>query len=89
MALTGRTSPEDLQRIVASGFDEYLAKPFSFDRLDSLLSSRFAEGNGPVPRLRELTEGISPIGFRQEFHRELTAVVKLPDPASERPGGPG
>ena len=53
VALTGRTSPEDLQRIVASGFDEYLAKPFSFDRLDDLLSARFAEGNGPVPRLRE------------------------------------
>jgi CheY-like chemotaxis protein len=53
VALTGRTSPEDLQRIVASGFDEYLAKPFSFDRLDDLLSSRFAGGNGSAPRLRE------------------------------------
>ena len=52
VALTGRTSPEDLQRIVASGFDEYLAKPFSFDRLDSLLSSRFADGNGSLPGLR-------------------------------------
>jgi len=53
VALTGRTSPEDLQRIVASGFDEYLAKPFSFDRLDSLLSSRFADGNGSLPGLRD------------------------------------
>ena len=42
VALTGRTDPDDLHRVVASGFDDYLAKPVSFDKLDALLSARLA-----------------------------------------------
>ena len=42
VALTGRTDPADLHRVVASGFDDYLAKPVSFDKLDALLSARLA-----------------------------------------------
>ena len=39
---TGRTDPDDLHRVVSSGFDDYLAKPVSFDKLDALLSARLA-----------------------------------------------
>jgi CheY-like chemotaxis protein len=42
VALTGRTSPDDLHRIVASGFDDYIAKPFSFDKIDHLLAAKLA-----------------------------------------------
>jgi CheY-like chemotaxis protein len=42
VALTGRTSPDDLHRIVASGFDDYIAKPFSFDKVDHLLATKLA-----------------------------------------------
>jgi CheY-like chemotaxis protein len=42
VALTGRTQPDDLQRIIASGFDEYLAKPISFDKVEKFLATRLA-----------------------------------------------
>ena len=42
VALTGRTDPADLHRVVASGFDDYLAKPVSFAKLDALLSAHLA-----------------------------------------------
>ncbi len=42
VALTGRTHPEDVERVVSSGFDDYLPKPVSFDRLDALLARRLS-----------------------------------------------
>ena len=42
VALTGHTHPDDLLRVVESGFDAYLPKPISFDKLDALLSARLA-----------------------------------------------
>ena len=42
VALTGRTDPDDLHRVVSSGFDDYLAKPVSFAKLDALLSARLS-----------------------------------------------
>ena len=48
VALTGRTLPDDLQKIVASGFDDYLAKPISFDRVDGLLATKLPIGNRPA-----------------------------------------
>lgn len=42
VAMTGRTHPDDLHRIVASGFDDYLAKPISFDKVDALLTAKLS-----------------------------------------------
>jgi len=42
VALTGHTHPDDLLRIVESGFDAYLPKPISFDRLVALITERLA-----------------------------------------------
>jgi CheY-like chemotaxis protein len=42
VALTGRTDPDDLHRVVSSGFDDYLAKPVSYDKLDAMMSARLA-----------------------------------------------
>ena len=52
VALTGRTDPDDLHRVVSSGFDDYLAKPVSFDKLETLLSARLAVSpRSPLQRL--------------------------------------
>ncbi|MFY9551329.1 MAG: response regulator [Thermoanaerobaculia bacterium] len=50
VALTGRTHPDDLHRAVASGFDDYLSKPISFEKLDALLATRFAVSRPPSSR---------------------------------------
>ena len=42
VALTGHTHPDDLLRVVESGFDAYLPKPISFDRLVALITERLA-----------------------------------------------
>ncbi len=42
VALTGRTHPEDVEKVVSSGFDDYLPKPVSFDKLDALLARRLS-----------------------------------------------
>jgi signal transduction histidine kinase/DNA-binding response OmpR family regulator len=42
VALTGRTHSDDLARIVESGFDGYLPKPISFDRLVAVITERLA-----------------------------------------------
>jgi len=46
VALTGRGHPDDLDRIVSSGFDEYLAKPIAFEKLSTLIASRLAGRRG-------------------------------------------
>jgi len=58
VALTGRSSPDDLQRIVSSGFDDYLVKPISFDRVEAVVAAKLAvasrrdsEESGQQPRL--------------------------------------
>jgi CheY-like chemotaxis protein len=48
VALTGRSSPDDLHRIVSSGFDDYLVKPISFDRVGALIAERLARADRPV-----------------------------------------
>jgi len=51
VALTGRSSPDDLHRIVSSGFDDYLVKPISFDRVEALVAAKLAlEGRSPEAR---------------------------------------
>ena len=47
MALTGRTHPEDVEKVVSSGFDDYLPKPVSFDKLDALLARRLSVSPRP------------------------------------------
>jgi CheY-like chemotaxis protein len=42
VALTGLTRDEDVERMVSSGFDDYLPKPISFDRLDALVAARLS-----------------------------------------------
>jgi CheY-like chemotaxis protein len=46
VALTGRTHPDDVRRAAASGFDAYLTKPVSFEKLDTLISARLSLQNG-------------------------------------------
>jgi CheY-like chemotaxis protein len=46
VALTGRSQPDDVRRVAASGFDDYLAKPISFEKLDTLLSARLSPQTG-------------------------------------------
>ncbi|HYX19641.1 MAG TPA: response regulator [Thermoanaerobaculia bacterium] len=47
VAISGVSGPEDIGKAVASGFDDYIAKPVSFDRLDTLLGSRLASVRRP------------------------------------------
>ena len=42
VALTGATHADDLRRVVESGFDAYLPKPISFDRLVAVITERLA-----------------------------------------------
>ncbi len=49
VALTGRSSPDDLHRIVSSGFDDYLVKPISFDRVEALVAAKLANTDRAVP----------------------------------------
>jgi len=50
VAVTGLTQDEDVARIVSSGFDDYLAKPISFDKLDALLAARLAPSHSSADR---------------------------------------
>ena len=48
VALTGRTSADDLHRIVSSGFDDYLVKPVSFDRVEAMVAAKLSpQGKAP------------------------------------------
>ncbi len=40
VAISGLSRPEDIGRAVASGFDDYIEKPVSFDRLDAVIGTR-------------------------------------------------
>jgi CheY-like chemotaxis protein len=51
VALTGRSAPDDLHRIVSSGFDDYLVKPISFDRVEALVAAKLSlQGRAPEAR---------------------------------------
>ena len=47
VALSGLARADDLGRAVESGFDEYLEKPLSFERLDAFLGARLGAARGP------------------------------------------
>ena len=46
VAISGLSGTEDIGRAVASGFDDYIEKPVSFDRLDSVLGMRLGAVRG-------------------------------------------
>ena len=48
VALTGLTGDDDVARIVASGFDDYLPKPIAFEKLDALVATRLAATPRPA-----------------------------------------
>ncbi len=47
VAISGLSRPEDIGKAVASGFDDYIEKPVSFDRLDAVLGARIGTVRGP------------------------------------------
>ena len=47
VAISGLSRPEDIGKAVASGFDDYIEKPVSFDRLDAVLGARLGTVRGP------------------------------------------
>lgn len=47
VALSGLARADDLGRAVESGFDEYLEKPVSFERLDALIGARLGATRRP------------------------------------------
>ena len=51
IAVTGQSDPDELARIVSSGFDDYLRKPIAFEKLTALVAQRLeARAKTPVRR---------------------------------------
>ncbi|MBK8794415.1 MAG: tetratricopeptide repeat protein [Holophaga sp.] len=61
VALTGQVQPGDRERLLAAGFDAYVAKPLERDELRNVLGQFLAPAEQPQPARKEaITEGDEP-----------------------------